>query len=128
MMNMEAKVALPFMGMVMAESAQVGLMIISKAVMSKGMSNLIFVFYSNALASLILLPSSLLFHRSQRPPLTFSIVCGFFLLGLFGFSGMLGLTLVLLHLAQLCSTSFLALPLYLQLFSGYAFLFDAITA
>ncbi|XP_021658371.2 WAT1-related protein At3g28050 isoform X2 [Hevea brasiliensis] len=79
------KVSLPFVGMVMAECAQVGLIIVSKAVMSKGMSSFIFICYSNALASLILLLSSLLFHRSQRPPLTFSIVCGFFLLGLFGF-------------------------------------------
>lgn len=57
------KVALPFVGMVMAEFAQVGLMIVGKEAMSKGMSNLVFIFYSNAFASLILLPSALLFHR-----------------------------------------------------------------
>uniref|UniRef100_A0A2N9EVX0 WAT1-related protein n=1 Tax=Fagus sylvatica TaxID=28930 RepID=A0A2N9EVX0_FAGSY len=80
-------VALPFVGMVMAECAQVGLMIVGKIAMSKGMSNLVFLFYSNAFASLILLPSSFLIHRSQasqRPPLTFSILSGFFLLGLLG--------------------------------------------
>ncbi|XP_065860985.1 WAT1-related protein At3g28050-like [Euphorbia lathyris] len=81
---MGTKVALPFVGMIMAECAQVGLMIISKIAMSKGMSSFIFVFYSNLLASLILLPLSLLFHRSDRPPLSFSIVSQFFLLGLFG--------------------------------------------
>lgn len=53
----------PVMGMIMAECAQVGLMIAGKAVMSDGMSNFVFVFYSNALASLILLPTSFLFHR-----------------------------------------------------------------
>ncbi|KAL4361014.1 hypothetical protein GQ457_04G020240 [Hibiscus cannabinus] len=73
--------------------------------MSRGMPNLVFVFYSNALASLILLPSSFLFHRypslfsipispffsdflllcrSHHPPLTFTILCWFFLLGLLG--------------------------------------------
>lgn len=85
-MGME-KVALPFVGMVMAEFAQVGLMIVGKEAMSKGMSNLVFIFYSNAFASLILLPSALLFHRSQpqRPRLSFCILWGFFLLGLFGF-------------------------------------------
>uniref|UniRef100_A0A2N9JAD9 WAT1-related protein n=1 Tax=Fagus sylvatica TaxID=28930 RepID=A0A2N9JAD9_FAGSY len=80
-------VALPFVGMVMAECAQVGLMIVGKIAMSKEMSNLVFIFYSNAFASLILLPSSFLIHRSQasqRPPLTFSILSGFFLLGLLG--------------------------------------------
>ncbi|GLU03060.1 hypothetical protein SLE2022_202780 [Rubroshorea leprosula] len=81
---MEKKLVLPVVGMVMAECAQVGLMIVGKAAMSHGMSNFIFVFYSNALASLILLPSAFLFHRSERPQLTFSILCGFFLLGLLG--------------------------------------------
>ncbi|XVF02408.1 hypothetical protein REPUB_Repub04eG0173100 [Reevesia pubescens] len=87
--------ALPMVGMVMAECAQVGLMIMGKAAMSHGMSNFIFVFYSNALASLILLPSSFLFHRSERPSLSFSILCWFFVLGLlgcfaqiFGYAGM----------------------------------------
>ncbi|KAL5762003.1 hypothetical protein ACOSP7_018267 [Xanthoceras sorbifolium] len=73
-------------GMVMAELAQVGLMIMGKAAMSDGISNFVFVFYSNALASLILLPSSFLFHRSQRPPLTSPILCGLFLLGFLGMS------------------------------------------
>ncbi|XWS34847.1 hypothetical protein CRYUN_Cryun21dG0072200 [Craigia yunnanensis] len=82
---MGKEIALPMVGMVMAECAQVGLMIMGKAAMSHGMSNFIFVFYSNALASLILLPSSFLFHRSERPPLTFSILCWFFLLGLLGY-------------------------------------------
>lgn len=81
---MEKEIALPMVGMVMAECAQVGLMIIGKAAMSDGMSNFIFVFYSNALASLLLFPTSFLFHRSHRPPLTFSILCWFFLLGLLG--------------------------------------------
>ena len=109
--RMGKEIALPMVGMVMAECAQVGLMIMGKVAMSHGMSNFIFVFYSNALASLILLPSSFLFHRysslpfflslcntrntisfdfylfdrSERPPLTFSILCWFFLLGLLGY-------------------------------------------
>ncbi|VVA26073.1 PREDICTED: WAT1-related [Prunus dulcis] len=77
--------ALPIVGMVLAESAQAGLIIVSKVAMSNGMSNLIFLCYSNALAALILLPISLAFHRSERPPLTFSTICWFFLLGLIGF-------------------------------------------
>ncbi|GMH01631.1 hypothetical protein Nepgr_003470 [Nepenthes gracilis] len=76
--------AAPYVGMVMAECAQVGLMIISKQAMSTGMSNLVFVCYSNALASLVLLPFAFLLYRSGRPPLTFSLIAGFFLLGLVG--------------------------------------------
>lgn len=53
----------PVIGMMMAECAQVGLMFAGRAAMSNGMSNLVFVFYSNALASLVLLPASFLFHR-----------------------------------------------------------------
>ncbi|KAJ6945355.1 hypothetical protein NC651_000416 [Populus alba x Populus x berolinensis] len=86
---MARKVAvLPIVGMVMAECAQAGRMILGKAAMSNGISSFVFVLYSNAIACLILLPSSSLFHRSsERPPLTLSIVSGFFLLGLFGCLG-----------------------------------------
>lgn len=86
---MGVKVAvLPIVGMIMAECAQAGRMIAGKAAMSNGMSSFVFVLYSNTIASTILLPSSLIFHRPQeRPPLTLSIVFGFFLLGLFGCLG-----------------------------------------
>ncbi|KAI6685850.1 hypothetical protein NL676_031763 [Syzygium grande] len=83
---MGARLAAPVAGMVMAECAQVGLMVVGKAAMSNGLGNLIFVFYSNAFASLLLLPASLLFHRSERPPLTPSLVFQFFVLGLLGCS------------------------------------------
>ncbi|KAJ1395781.1 EamA domain [Sesbania bispinosa] len=69
----------------MAECAQVGLIILSKQVMAQGMTNFIFIFYSNAIASLLLLPTSFLVHRFERPPITFSTLCGFFLLGLLGY-------------------------------------------
>ncbi|CDP00195.1 unnamed protein product [Coffea canephora] len=74
----------PYLGMVIAQTAQVGLIIVSKEAMSNGMSKYLFVTYSNALASLILLPTSFLAHRSNRPPLTFKLVSGFFLLGVLG--------------------------------------------
>eukprot|EP00257_Ricinus_communis_P022485 XP_015582227.1 WAT1-related protein At3g28050-like isoform X2 [Ricinus communis] len=85
---MGMKVALPFVGMVIAECAQVGLMIISKVAMSKGMSSFIFVCYSNALASLILLPFSLL-HRREAS--TYLLNCLWVLLAwsiwFFGYAG-----------------------------------------
>ncbi|KAE9603976.1 putative EamA domain-containing protein [Lupinus albus] len=79
------KVTIPFIGMVMAECAQVGLIILSKQIMLQGMNNFIFIFYSNTLAALILLPSSFFIHRSHRPKITFPILSGFFLLGLLGY-------------------------------------------
>lgn len=75
---------LPFAAMVMVECFDVGLTTLSKAAMSKGMSHFVFVVYSNALATLILLPSSFLFHRTKRPPLNFSLLCKFFFLSLIG--------------------------------------------
>ncbi|KNA24454.1 hypothetical protein SOVF_015590 isoform A [Spinacia oleracea] len=81
---MESEAA-PYIAMLMAECCQVGLMIISKQAMNTGMTTFVFVSYSNALASLILLPFSLFFHRSHLPPINFSLFGWFFLLALFGY-------------------------------------------
>ncbi|KAJ4972756.1 hypothetical protein NE237_005930 [Protea cynaroides] len=79
-----ARLVMPYAGMIMVECLDVGMSTLSKASMSRGMSHYVFVVYSNAIGTLILLPSSLLFFRSNRPPLTFSLLCRFFLLGLVG--------------------------------------------
>ncbi|KAL8532628.1 hypothetical protein ACS0TY_009001 [Phlomoides rotata] len=84
-MRLLENAATPYLGMVLSTTAQVGLIIISKKAMATGMTNYTFVAYSNALAALLLLPLSLLLHRpSTRPPLTFSLICGFFSLGVLG--------------------------------------------
>ncbi|KAK1437817.1 hypothetical protein QVD17_03615 [Tagetes erecta] len=75
-----------YVGMVATQVAQVLLMIISKSAIADGMSTYSFIFYSNAIASLILLPISLTLHRSSNhPPLTFSIISGFFIVSFLGF-------------------------------------------
>ncbi|EPS67353.1 hypothetical protein M569_07421, partial [Genlisea aurea] len=75
----------PYLGMVLSTTAQVGLIIISKRALASGMSNYTFVAYSNALAALLLLPLSLLVHKSSsRPSLSFVLVGGFLALGLLG--------------------------------------------
>ncbi|GAA0145311.1 hypothetical protein LIER_36106 [Lithospermum erythrorhizon] len=79
--------SLPYIGMILSQCAQVGLIILSKQAMASGMTNFTFVFYSNALATLILLPS-FFFYRS-RPPLNFQLICRFFLLGILGCSAQL---------------------------------------
>ncbi|KAI5405699.1 WAT1-related protein At3g28050 [Lathyrus oleraceus] len=78
-------VTVPFVGMVIAECVQVALIILSKQVMAQGMTSFIFIFYSNSIAAIVLLPSSFYIHRFQRPPITFSTLSGFFILGLLGF-------------------------------------------
>lgn len=62
-MGLPEHAATPYLGMVLASTAQVGLIIISKSALATGMTNYTFVAYSNALAALILLPLSLLVHR-----------------------------------------------------------------
>ncbi|XP_052182380.1 WAT1-related protein At3g28050-like [Diospyros lotus] len=79
---------LPFAAMVMVECFDVGLTTLSKAAMARGMSHFVLVFYSNAVATLILLPSSFILERRKRPPLNFSLLCKFFLLSLIGITVM----------------------------------------
>lgn len=74
----------PFVGMVSVQLIQVLLMVAIKEATSAGMTKFTFVFYSNALAAFILLPISLFTHRTNRPPITLSLLCKFFLLGFLG--------------------------------------------
>ncbi|XP_022739955.1 WAT1-related protein At5g40240-like isoform X2 [Durio zibethinus] len=78
---------LPFIAMVSVECGNVGVNILFKAATSKGMSYYIFITYSYAIASLVLLPLSFIFYRTVLPPLKFHLVSRICLLGLIGFSG-----------------------------------------
>ncbi|KDO82551.1 hypothetical protein CISIN_1g018400mg [Citrus sinensis] len=80
------RAALPSVGMVIVLLAQVSNMEVIKAAMSKGINKYVIIVYSDALSSLFFLFCSFLFHRSERPQLTFSILCSFFLLSVFGCS------------------------------------------
>ncbi|CAI9092858.1 OLC1v1028200C1 [Oldenlandia corymbosa var. corymbosa] len=72
------EIAAPYAAMVVAQTAQVGLIIVSKEAMSNGMSNFISVSYSNALAALILLPVSFFIHRSKNQSIVFDLILGCF--------------------------------------------------
>lgn len=83
---MKMKSTLPLLAMVIGQIAQVGLTLAGKKAIATGMHNFSYVFYSNFLASLILLPTSFLVHRSpNRPPLTLPVAGGFLVLGILGF-------------------------------------------
>ncbi|OIT20527.1 PREDICTED: WAT1-related protein At3g28050-like [Nicotiana attenuata] len=67
---------------------EVGLNTLNKAATNKGMSNYVFILYSNALALLVLLPSTFIYHRSKPcAKLTFPILYRIFLLALLSCSG-----------------------------------------
>ncbi|MFS8031583.1 putative EamA domain-containing protein [Helianthus anomalus] len=110
-----------YAGMVATQVAQVLLMIVSKEAIADGMTSYSFIFYSNAIASLILLPFSHLFHRSSNsPPLSFSLVVGFLIVGLLGFfAQMCGYTGVSYSSATLGTT-------LLNLIPGFTFILAAI--
>ncbi|CAL5368093.1 unnamed protein product [Camellia sinensis] len=79
------KKELPFAVMVMLEFGDVCTKTLTKAAMNTGMNSLVFVVYHNALGTLILLPLFIFHrHRTQQPPLSFSLLCRFSLLGLLG--------------------------------------------
>ncbi|GKV14472.1 hypothetical protein SLEP1_g25351 [Rubroshorea leprosula] len=75
---------LPFVGMVLRILAQVSNMVVCKAAMSGGLNQYILILYSNALATLIFLSCSFLFHRTACPSITLSILWRIFLLALIG--------------------------------------------
>lgn len=76
----------PFTVMVIMEGCTIALTIMAKTVMSRGMSPFVFVVYTNALGTLILLPYSFLYHRerAEQPLFTLPVVLRFFFLGLTG--------------------------------------------
>ncbi|PIN09880.1 Glucose-6-phosphate/phosphate and phosphoenolpyruvate/phosphate antiporter [Handroanthus impetiginosus] len=82
--------SLPFIGMVTAVVALALNTIISKMAMSEGTSFYVLCVYSNGLATVLLFPAAFLFHRSKRPPLTFSVLWRIFLLASFGCFAELG--------------------------------------
>lgn len=69
--------------MVAVQFSEVGLNTLIKAATSKGMSDYVFVVYSNAMALSLLLPSSFLYYRKRpSPSITAPIICRIFLLSL----------------------------------------------
>ena len=57
---------LPFIIMVIMEGWTIGLTIFAKTAITNGMSPLVFIVYTNALATIILFPCSFLTHQEDR--------------------------------------------------------------
>ncbi|KAF5746629.1 nodulin MtN21 family protein [Tripterygium wilfordii] len=76
----------PFIAMVTMEGCTIGLTILAKTAITGGMSPLVFVVYTNALGSILLLPYSILFHRysPQQSIFTFPLLMRIFFLGFTG--------------------------------------------
>ncbi|KAL9421408.1 hypothetical protein AB3S75_038885 [Citrus x aurantiifolia] len=84
----------PFTLMVIMEGCTIGLTILNKTAMNGGMSPFVFIAYTNALGSILLLPYSFFFHhrgseaaaggRIEQPLFTLPLMLRFFFLGLTG--------------------------------------------
>ncbi|KAI3452765.1 hypothetical protein Pfo_009428 [Paulownia fortunei] len=76
----------PCAAMVLVEGCIIGLTIMASTAMARGMSPFVFVVYTNALGSIILLPYSFLYDRdrSEEPLLTLPFLLRVFFLGLIG--------------------------------------------
>ncbi|KAH9709100.1 WAT1-related protein [Citrus sinensis] len=84
----------PFTLMVIMEGCTIGLTILTKTAMNGGMSPFVFIAYTNALGSILLLPCSFFFHhrgseaaaggRIEQPLFTLPLMLRFFFLGLTG--------------------------------------------
>lgn len=88
---MESKIktfeVIPFIIMVIMEGCTIGLTILAKTAITNGMSPFVFIVYTNALATLILFPSSFLLNhqnRKEKPLFTFSLFMRFLFLGFTG--------------------------------------------
>jgi hypothetical protein len=88
--------------------------------MSQGMTSFIFIFYSNSIAALILLPSSFFIHRFIYYAYDMLIISLELLLSVIWcrFVDMLGLIIAHQHLLQLCVILSLVLPSFLMFFLG----------
>ncbi|KAL8162163.1 hypothetical protein V2J09_013652 [Rumex salicifolius] len=77
--------SLPFVGMIVLNFAMIGSSTLIKAAMTSGLSQYVYVVYYDALGTFILLP--LFVHHCltrKRLPITFSLLCRFFILSLTG--------------------------------------------
>uniref|UniRef100_A0A0A0KQA2 WAT1-related protein n=2 Tax=Cucumis sativus TaxID=3659 RepID=A0A0A0KQA2_CUCSA len=83
------EMVVPFLAMVTMEGCTIALTILAKTAITYGMSTFVFVVYTNAVASIILLPYSFIFHYNQRLEFqqslfSFPLLLRVFLLGLTG--------------------------------------------
>ncbi|KAL0714591.1 hypothetical protein Bca4012_021570 [Brassica carinata] len=76
--------AKPYFAMVCLQFGYVGMNLVTKVVLDRGMSHFVLVAYRNAFATAALAPFALLSDRKARPKMTFPIFMQIFLLALLG--------------------------------------------
>uniref|UniRef100_A0A1J3EYK8 WAT1-related protein n=1 Tax=Noccaea caerulescens TaxID=107243 RepID=A0A1J3EYK8_NOCCA len=77
----------PFVAMVIMEACTIALTIMTKTALTGGMSPFVFVVYTNAFGSILLLPFSFFFHKNDRTEesiFSWSLLVRVFFLGFTG--------------------------------------------
>ncbi|KAG6426376.1 hypothetical protein SASPL_110599 [Salvia splendens] len=112
--------ALPYIGMVAVQLAQVVMLLAAETAIANGMTTFAFLSYSNIFSAILLLPICFSIYRSDHPPLLPAFLCGFFLLGFIGFTvQVLGMTGLIFSSASLSTT-------ILNLIPGFTFVIAVI--
>lgn len=75
---------MPHLSQVAVQVAFAGMNILNKVSLEHGMNSFVFVAYRQIIATLAIAPLAYVLERNQRPPLTVSTFCQFFLLALAG--------------------------------------------
>ncbi|XP_022154842.1 WAT1-related protein At5g64700-like isoform X2 [Momordica charantia] len=101
------------------QSIYAGMFLLSKAAFDGGMSNFVFVFYRQAIATLFIFPIAFYFERKTAPPLSFKTFCKIFVLYLFGITISLNLHGVALIYtsASLVAATVNCIPVFTFLFA-----------
>ncbi|XP_042052140.1 WAT1-related protein At3g28050-like isoform X2 [Salvia splendens] len=110
--------ALPYIGMVVVQFAQVVMLLAAETAIANGMTTFAFLSYSNIFSAILLLPICFSIYRSDPPPLLPAFLCGFFLLGFIGFTvQVLGMTGLIFSSASLSTTILNLIPAFTFVFA-----------
>ncbi|XAR73235.1 hypothetical protein NMG60_11007139 [Bertholletia excelsa] len=87
----------PYVAAILQQSIYASVYILNKAALNDGMSNFVFVFYRQAIGTMLLLPFAIILERKKAPHLSFVTLSKIFMLALLGItlpSNAYGLALV----------------------------------
>ncbi|MQL93765.1 hypothetical protein Taro_026407 [Colocasia esculenta] len=88
------------LGVLVLQLCYAGFHIVSRTALNMGISKIVFAVYRNIIALILLVPFAYFLEKKDRPPLTFSLLVEFFLLGLCGITANQGFYLLgLYHLS-----------------------------
>ncbi|XP_059631397.1 WAT1-related protein At1g43650-like isoform X2 [Cornus florida] len=80
-----------YIGIILIQFINAGTALLSKAALVRGMNSYVFVFYRNAVATLVLAPFAFFLESNKSAPLSYNLLCKIFFVALVGFTVCLNL-------------------------------------